>query len=412
MKLYIDPGTGSMLFTILIAIIGSLVYLLRNLKLRMGSMLHRGRKGDPDRRKLPLVLFTDSKRYWNIFSLLCDELEKRGQEAVYMTESPDDPALQTRYEHIRTEFIGEGNIAYAKLNMLQAGMLVSSTPGLDVYQWKRSREVDWYVHIQHAANDIAMYRMFGTDYFDAILLSGQYQIDQVRALEKLRGLPAKELELVGIPYMDAMKERLSKADPLPPHERTVLLAPSWGKSGMLTRFGSRIIDALLATGYHVIIRPHPQSYTSEKKMLEDLKAAYPASPQLEWNRDNDNFEVLRRSDLLISDFSGVIFDFSLVFDKPVICADTSYDPSPYDIAWLDGKTWTFETLPKLGGTITEETFPRLKEMIDECIEDPKYQAARDQARRETWVYPGEGVQRTVDYICGKLAELQKKSADA
>ena len=31
MLFYIDPGTGSMLFTVLIAVLGSLVYLLRNL---------------------------------------------------------------------------------------------------------------------------------------------------------------------------------------------------------------------------------------------------------------------------------------------------------------------------------------------------------------------------------------------
>ena len=44
---------------------------------------------------------------------------------------------------------------------------------------------------------------------------------------------------------------------------------------------------------------------------------YPESDRLEWNRDTDNFNVLNRSDILISDFSGVIFDFSLVYDKPV-----------------------------------------------------------------------------------------------
>ena len=49
-----------------------------------------------------------------------------------------------------------------------------------------------------------------------------------------------------------------------------------------------------------------------------------------WNRDNDNFEILKKADIMISDFSGVMFDFALVFDKPIIYADTSFDASVYD----------------------------------------------------------------------------------
>ena len=36
-------------------------------------------------------------------------------------------------------------------------------------------------------------------------------------------------------------------------------------------------------------------------LMDKLMKAYPADDQLEWNRDNDNFEVLRRSDILISE---------------------------------------------------------------------------------------------------------------
>ena len=42
-------------------------------------------------------------------------------------------------------------------------------------------------------------------------------------------------------------------------------------------------------------------------------AKYVENPKFSWNRDTDNFEVLRQSDILISDFSGVIFDYALVF---------------------------------------------------------------------------------------------------
>ena len=73
MRLYIDPGTGSMLFTILIAVIGSLIYLLRTLKLRLGTLINRGGKKTEEREMLPLVIFSDHKRYWNVFEPLDDE---------------------------------------------------------------------------------------------------------------------------------------------------------------------------------------------------------------------------------------------------------------------------------------------------------------------------------------------------
>ena len=114
---------------------------------------------------------------------------------MYWTASPDDPALEEKYEYIKAEFIGEGNKAFARLNLAKANVLLSTTPGLDVYQWKRSKNVDWYVHVLHAPNDAVIYRMFGLDYYDAVLLSGAYQIDQIRELEEKRNLPSKDLAL-------------------------------------------------------------------------------------------------------------------------------------------------------------------------------------------------------------------------
>lgn len=407
MRFYIDPGTGSMLFTILVGVLGASIYALRNVFMKLRFILSGGSKEKTNTNKIPIAIFTDSKRYWNVFEPICEEFERRGQDVVYMTVSPDDPALKREFKHVKCQFIGEGNRAFAKLNLLNADIVLSSTPGLDVYQWKRSKDVKWYVHIPHASSDIVIYRMFGIDYFDTVLLSGEYQVEQVRELEKLRNLPAKDLHIVGIPYMDEMKKRLERAEALPPHPTTVLLAPSWGPSSIFNRYGGEMIDALLKTGYHIIVRPHPQSYTSEKEMLESLMKQYPDSSQLEWNSDNDNFEVLRRSDILISDFSGVLFDFSLVFDKPIIYADTSFDKAPYDACWLKDELWTFTILPKIGQQLTKENFHSIKDVIDSCMNDPKYSEGRKQARSDTWAYIGESASRTVDYLMDKYEQLQQ-----
>ena len=407
MRLYIDPGTGSMLFTILIGVIGAAIYSVRMLVMKLRFKLAGG-KVEISTKKIPLVIFSDDKRYWQIFNPICRELDKKGLPVVYITVSKDDPALQNPYSNVKAEFVENENRAFARLNFLNAEMVLSTTPGLDVYQWKRSRDVQYYVHIPHAANDITLYRMFGIDHYDAVLLSGDYQIEQIRALEKLRGLPAKELVKVGIPYMDEMAAKLQSVGPAPEHPRTVLLAPSWGTSAIFGVYGGKIIDVLLKTGYHVIVRPHPQSFKSEKELMEKLMAQYPASEQLEWNRDTDNFEVLRRSDILISDFSGVIFDFSLVYDKPIIYTNPNFDLSMYDAWWLKDSLWTTSALPRLGRELTEDNMENLKELIDSCLTDPQYEQGRHAVKEETWAHAGDGAGQAAEYLLSKLAELRSR----
>ena len=404
MRFYIDPGTGSMLFAILIGILGTARYVLKMAWIKLRFKLSAG-KTEVETDKIPFVIFSDHKRYWPVFEPICREFDRRGIDVVYMTASPDDPVLESPYEHIKGQFIGEGNKAFAKLNFLSANIVLSTTPGLDVYQWKRSKEVQCYVHMLHAMGDVLLYHMFGIDYYDAILLAGEFQKADIRKLEKVRELPPKELCVVGLPYVDEMAAKLKKSGSVAAQDRTILLAPSWGPSAILSRFGEKIIVELLNTGYHIIVRPHPQSFTSEKELLNKLMTKYPDSEQLEWNRDNDNFEVLRQSDIMISDFSGVIFEFSLVYDRPVIYADTHFDRSIYDAWWIEDELWYEKTLPQIGEKLTEERMDQLKGLIDQCLSEQKYEQGRKTAREETWQFSGEGAARTVDWLVKKYDKL-------
>ncbi len=408
MLFYIDPGTGSMLFTILIGVAGAAIYAARGLFLKWKTAVGGGRKTHRNDGKEEMVFFTDSKRYENIFGPLCDEMEKRGQSVLYLTASPDDPMLERHYEHIRTEFAGEGNKTFVRMNFIKASVVLSSTPGLDVYQWKRSRDADWYVHIIHAPNDVTRYRMFGMDYFDAVLVSGEYQVRQIRQLEEKRNLPEKEVLIVGLPQLDDLYGKLQKTgSPEKGTEKTVLLAPSWGPSGLLRVFGKQFIEKLLETDYHIIVRPHPQSMVSEKDMIDELRKGFPDSGKLEWNFDNDNFDVLNRSDILISDFSGVMFEFTLVFGKPLIYTDVSFDKAVYDAAWLEEEPWTFRTLPRLGMQLTKENFGRIGEMIETCLNSAELKEGREQARRETWANIGHSVKAVADYLIEKKERLMQ-----
>ena len=408
MLLYIDPGTGSMLFSVFIGIVSALVFLSRKIFLKIKFFLSGGKAQKGSDSKIQYAIFSDHKRYWNVFKPICDEFEKRGIPISYWTASPDDPALTEKYERVKAEFIGEGNKAFARLNMMNANIVISTTPGLDVYQWKRSKSADYYVHIRHDVEDPVGYRMFGCDFYDAILLTGSHQERYIRKFEALREEPAKETAIVGCAYMDSMMERLKKLPPIKNERPVILLAPTWGASGILSRYGSDIIDALIQTGFKIIIRPHPQSFTSEKSMIEPLMEKYKERENLKWNRDNDNFEVLRQADVLITDFSGVIFDYSLIFDKPIIYADTSYDSSPYDSAWLDEELWRFKVLPDLGVKLEQKDFNNIKSIIENLIRDESFQKGREKIRNEAWMFRNESAKRTVDWLVHKHAELESE----
>lgn len=72
---YIDPGTGSMLFTILIGVIGAAIYSLRMLFIKLRFKMSGGKATIEDQ-AVPFVVFSDNKRYWNIFEPICREMDK------------------------------------------------------------------------------------------------------------------------------------------------------------------------------------------------------------------------------------------------------------------------------------------------------------------------------------------------
>lgn len=401
--LYIDPGTGSMLFSVLVGVAAAVVFFAQKILIKVKFVVSGGKARETTNNKIPYLIFSDNKWYWNIFKPICDEFEKRGVCIKYWTAAKDDPSLSEKYDYVECEFIGEGNKAFGKLNFANAGIILSTTPGLGVYQWKRSQNVDRYVHIFHSTGDAALYRVFGLDYYDSVLLSGSIQERNIRNMEKIRpNIKPKELIYTGSAYMDVMKKRFDETE-RPVHSgTTVLLASSWGKSSVLTRFGEELISALIKTGYNIIIRPHPQSFVSEIRLMESLQKKFPETDMLSWNRDIDNFPVLDSADVMITDFSSVIFDYALIFDKPVLYVDTDFDLSPYDAWWLDRKgLYEFDAHRRLGQMLKEEDIPEIKSIIDKLIIEDPLKEGREEVRNERWVMQGMAAKSVADYMINK-----------
>jgi CDP-glycerol glycerophosphotransferase (TagB/SpsB family) len=292
-----------------------------------------------------------------------------------------------------------------------------TTPGLDVYQLKRSKGVKHYAHILHAPGDATLYRLFGLDYFDSVLLTGDYQAKDIRTLEKMRGLPEKRLVTVGCPYLDLYAEKIQGLPVESGHPFTVLVSPSWGKSALLSRYGERLLDPLVRTGWRIIVRPHPQSRKSESALIDRLTEKYKDQTNVEWDYERENVFALAKADSMISDFSGIIFDYTFLFDKPVMYVNHDMDLRPYDADDICSdetgaaadmqKLWQFAALSQFGIELREAMFDHIGEVIQNASDSLALKAARQKAKEEAWMRRGEAGKIIADFMITAAKEAKE-----
>lgn len=397
--LYIDPGTGSMLFSVLIGAAATLFFLARALILKLKVLISGKKDGiQLDSSFKKFVIYNEGKQYWNTFMPVVQEFENRGIELTYYTSAKDDPVFETSWKHVKAEFIGEGNSAFAKLNMLSAGFVLMTTPGLQVYQLKRSKNVKHYSHVLHMPNDATTYRLFGLDFFDSVLLSGDYQAADLRTLEEMRGINRKDLITVGCPYLDVYKKNIEEIPDEENHPFTVLVSPSWGDVGILKKYGEKLLDPLSRTGWRIIVRPHPQSKKSESEMLERLEERYKDNNNIIWDYERQNIFSLKKADIMISDFSGIIFDYTFLCDKPVMYVAGNMDLRPYDAYDLNKKLWQYEVLEKFGTELNEDQFENIKEVIQSMSDSKELAEQRRIAKETAWMHQGNAGKNIADYM--------------
>ena len=403
--LYIDPGTGSMLFSILIGALATVYFLSRAAWIKI-KFLFTGKKGNIDKSSYRFVIYNEDIRYWNVFKPVLDAFENHETEVTYFTSCKEDPVFKAEYKFVFSQYIGEGNTAFAKLNFLSADVVLMTTPGLDVYQLKRSRNVKHYAHLEHSVGDATMYRMFGLDYFDSILVTGMYKEKDVRWLEEHRNINRKEIVSVGCTYLDEFKKRIEKIPAEEDHKFTVLLSPSWGPSAILSRYGEKLLDSLQATGWNIIVRPHPQSRISEKEILDRLTSRYKDIENIIWDYNSDNIFSLKKADIMISDFSGIIYDYTFLCDKPVMYVNADMDLRMYDAWYVPGqKPWQVNAVKKFGIELKESQFSNIKKIIQNARDSKELEDLRHKAKNEAWENIGFAGEKVYEFMVSRENDL-------
>ena len=394
--LYIDPGTGSALFSIVIGVAAAGYFLVRGLFLKLGVLFFRKKQNIESQYKY--VIYAEDKRYWSFFELILNEFESRNIEVHYLTSSHDDPVFSSNYNYIKGKYIGKGNKAYAFLNFISADFLLTTTPHLDVFQWKRSKNVKHYSHMIHMAGGCVLYQLFALDYYDSILIPNEAEISEIREIEKMHNVKEKQLIVTGNTFLDRYAKKINNIPKEEPHIFTVLVSPSWGKSALLEVFGEKLLDPLSKTGWRIIIRPHPQSLISEKHIIDLLTEKYISNSNIEWDYNHENIYSLSKADIMISDFSGIIYDFVFLFDKPVIINVQDLDLNIYDAQDLEQEPYYIKSIKNIGMQIDGSALNNIKETITNLVQNSQMQSNRSEVKANMWKYQGESAKRTVDFI--------------
>lgn len=403
---YIDPGTGSLLFSALFGIIGTLFFLSKALLIKLKTFSFADKINKKENiSKAKIIIYGEDKRYYNVFKPIIEELINLEIPTIYYSSSYDDKIFEIKSDFLKSEFIGTGNKAYAKLNFIEADICLMTTPNLDVFQLKRSKGVKKYVHITHSSAETSTYCLYSLDFFDAVFLNGEHQIRDIRELENKRNTIIKDLYVVGNPYLDElskMKETITKENN---NKKTILIAPSWGMNCLFRRFGEKLLDDIVNSDYNIIIRPHPQSLISDKDIIDKFQNRYKYKNNVEWDFNRVNIYSLSKADIMISDFSGVIFDYAFLFEKPVIIPSFTFDKRGTDAIEIDEEVWTFETIPKISFKLDENNFSNISQIIEDSINNETLKNNILKAKEEAYMYEGQASKRAAQFLNDMLITI-------
>jgi len=370
---YIDPMSGSTILYVLFALLATLFYSLIGVFYRFKNMLAgRGFSSQKSFDGVDIVFFSEGKQYWNVYLPIIKALEKRNIPCAFVTADPSDSALEYKSEQMQVKALGSMNSAIAFMNQIQSPLVITTTPQLDIFTLKRSKKVKHYAHILHSPTDIHTYRQFAFDYFDSVFCSGPYHISNIRKIEQKRQTSPKHLLKTGITYYDVMKQDINgKKDPSENELPTILIAPTWKPYSILNRFGVSFFQSLYSEDYNIIFRPHPHSFVAYPELVREVMDSFGDKENFSLDRNPSGSQSMNRSSMMISDLSGVIFDYIFLYEKPVMLMETQMDSDGMEAYDLDRELWDVNLCRKAGKIIREEDIPELSSHIKRMISNPQ-----------------------------------------
>jgi len=389
---YIDPGTGSALVYLVVGVVVSAFFAARSLWYRCVEFV--ASRGGLRHRKCGLVLHSEDPRYEIVFLPVIRALAARNVELTYVTMYPRAGGFEPLPPQATHRQIPPGLVGYAYLNNLEAAMLVTTTPQLDVMTFRRSRRVRHYCYIPHALGESLFLRPYAYDFFDSVLCCGPTVRCNIRRIEFIRKMPCKQLLETGLPHYDELAKTRIPADDAG-GRRTVLVAPSWGPQSLFQRFGTAFV-AEMARRHRVIVRPHPQMRVSQA----DLFGQVLALDGVEVDLAPAPADAMRRADILVSDISGIQHEFAFIHGKPVIVVEHDVDVGGLEGHLFGGVSTLRERCREFIIPLAAGEFETLPDRVDRLLDS--HASGRIAEARDALIY---NFGRAAAVAAGQIEEI-------
>jgi YidC/Oxa1 family membrane protein insertase len=339
----------------------------------------------PERRHV--VFYSEGRADWPHLEPLIRELAADGAPITYLTSSTDDPGLAS--DLVTASFIGEGMMRTILFRTMSVGALVMTMPDLGVFHLKKSAHPVHYIYMFHAINSAHMiYPKHSFDAYETILCCGPHHLRELRELEQLNGLKERKLIEHGYGRLDALiaaygpeAESYRPADPI-----QVLLAPTWSENGIVELCARELIDVLLRAGLAVTFRPHPMSRRQSADKLDSIASAFSSHPNFSFDDNIAAHASLTASDIMITDWSGIAFEYAFALMKPILFIDVPPKVRNPDYRELSSPPLEVALRAELGGVLAVGEIVDAPMRIKALVSVARPHRERLQALRSQWVF--------------------------
>jgi len=274
-----------------------------------------------------LVFYSESSGFYKYYQGIIEYLLQHTNLTIhYITGDPEDQifALAEKENKIRAYYIGEKKLITLMMKM-DADVVVMTMPDIENYHIKRSyiRKDINYVYVPHGMDSLNMTMRTGSmDHYDSVLCTGKIQKEEIEKTEEVYNLPKKELVEWGYSLLDEMREDYAKMPKKENDIKSILIAPSWQKDNIVDSCLEDILDNLKGHGYKITVRPHPQHVRHMPEKMEGLKERYKNDTDIEIQTDFSSNSTVFEADLMITDWSGIAYEYAYTTCKPVLFIDT------------------------------------------------------------------------------------------
>ena len=365
-----------------------------------------------------VVFYSEKSGFWKYFKDIVEELLKQSNIRIhYITNDPDDQIFEIAKSEPRIipYYIGPKKIITLMMRM-DADIVVMTTPDLESYHIKRSyiRKDIEYIYTPHdmASMNITFHEE-AFDHFDTLLMAGDSQTAEVRKREELFGLPKKNLVPCGYCMLDDLIAAWEERKPDENKERKqILIAPSWNEDNILDSCVDELIERLMAPDRKIIVRPHPEYVKRFQPKMEALmkRWAGKTGDGLEFETDFSSNRTIWESDLLITDWSGIAYEYSYTTGNPTLFINTKMKMLNQNWEKLGIEPVDFILRRQLGETLEKEELGRVNETVTEMLENRRGWHDRIMQIREENIYNiGHCGGEAAKYIIGRLTHKQAEA---